>query len=192
MGIRRPTSEALAGLCESILSERRPVDTVWTQTATGDEAALEALGGASDAPDLSVLAEEIGAAVATLESLLGCSGARVRLQSLRRPMCPRFHADQVPCRLLVTLIGPGTEWIESEHAEAVVHDAAGGADGADGHIRAFATESWSLLKGGPGTAAFVVCCTGLRPWSASGCCWPWIPGPRLRAEPGRAFAATVA
>ena len=35
-----------------------------------------------------------------------------RLSTLDRAMCPRFHVDRVPCRLVTTFLGPGSQWIE--------------------------------------------------------------------------------
>ncbi|ONF44099.1 hypothetical protein BTO32_07370 [Marinobacter lutaoensis] len=35
----------------------------------------------------------------------------VRLHVVDRPLCPRFHTDRVPVRLLCTYSGPGTEWL---------------------------------------------------------------------------------
>lgn len=35
----------------------------------------------------------------------------LRLCHLHAPMCPRFHVDQVPSRLIVTLAGTGTQWL---------------------------------------------------------------------------------
>lgn len=35
----------------------------------------------------------------------------LRLATLNRAMCPRFHVDHVPCRLLKTYKGIGTQWI---------------------------------------------------------------------------------
>ncbi len=37
--------------------------------------------------------------------------AGLRLKLLDRPMCPRFHVDKVPCRLVTTLHGPATQWL---------------------------------------------------------------------------------
>lgn len=34
-----------------------------------------------------------------------------RLARLNQAMCPRFHVDRVPCRLVTTYVGPGTEWL---------------------------------------------------------------------------------
>lgn len=35
----------------------------------------------------------------------------LRLHVLNKTMCPRFHVDQVPCRLITTYAGQGTEWL---------------------------------------------------------------------------------
>ena len=41
----------------------------------------------------------------------------VRLNTLTKTMCPRFHADRVMVRLLTTYGGPGTEWIPNEDVD---------------------------------------------------------------------------
>ena len=46
----------------------------------------------------------------------------IRVSHLRASMCPRFHVDMVPTRLITTLTGPGTEWIPQKY---VSHDANG-------------------------------------------------------------------
>ena len=35
----------------------------------------------------------------------------LRLISLKRAMCPHFHVDNIPCRLLTTFHGDSTEWL---------------------------------------------------------------------------------
>ncbi len=35
-----------------------------------------------------------------------------RLCVLNKAMCPRFHTDKVPCRLITTYTGKGTEWLD--------------------------------------------------------------------------------
>lgn len=37
---------------------------------------------------------------------------RFRLRVLNKTMCPRFHTDNVPCRLITTYTGKGTEWLD--------------------------------------------------------------------------------
>ena len=35
----------------------------------------------------------------------------LRLATLKDAMCPRFHVDHVPCRLVTTWCGPATQWL---------------------------------------------------------------------------------
>lgn len=47
----------------------------------------------------------------------------LRIHVLRGTMCPRFHVDRVPVRLLCTYQGRGTEWLPES---AVIRPASGG------------------------------------------------------------------
>jgi len=38
----------------------------------------------------------------------------LRLTGLDRAMCPRFHVDKVPCRLVTTYVGVATQWLEHQ------------------------------------------------------------------------------
>lgn len=40
-----------------------------------------------------------------------------RMAVLSKAMCPRFHVDRVPCRLICTYAGASTEWLPPEHVE---------------------------------------------------------------------------
>lgn len=44
--------------------------------------------------------------------LLGCPTIGLRLEPLDRAMCPGWHVDRTGIRLLCTLRGPGTEWLD--------------------------------------------------------------------------------
>lgn len=39
-----------------------------------------------------------------------------RLSTLDKAMCPRFHVDRVPCRLVTTFVGSGSQWLEHKDA----------------------------------------------------------------------------
>ena len=43
--------------------------------------------------------------------LFGRKKAGLRLTALDSAMCPRFHVDNVPCRLVTTYHGPATQWL---------------------------------------------------------------------------------
>ena len=50
-------------------------------------------------------------------SLFDLDQAGLRITTLDGPMCPRFHVDHVPCRLITTYGGRGTEWLPEEHVD---------------------------------------------------------------------------
>ncbi len=45
--------------------------------------------------------------------LLGLNEIGVRLAVLTKAMCPKFHVDRVPARLITTYHGNGTEWVDN-------------------------------------------------------------------------------
>lgn len=47
-------------------------------------------------------------------AIMGCDAVKVRLEVIRTDACRKFHADYVPARLIATLAGPGTQWIEAD------------------------------------------------------------------------------
>ena len=49
--------------------------------------------------------------------LFNLKEAGLRLRTLDRAMCPKFHVDRVPCRLISTYGGAGTEWLRHEHVD---------------------------------------------------------------------------
>ncbi len=57
------------------------------------------------------LSEDISELVDMFCSLFGLEQAGLRLTALDRAMCPRFHVDKVPCRLVTTYLGSSTQWL---------------------------------------------------------------------------------
>ncbi|GAB3467761.1 DUF1826 domain-containing protein [Azotobacter salinestris] len=118
----------------------RPVERFAALLARGAPLALSLvleLDHPEAEPDLSRLAEEhVGAEgraefiadVAWLVSAFAClvDARRVglRLRSLETAMCPRFHVDRVPLRLVTTYYGAGSQWLlEGAMARARLGDA---------------------------------------------------------------------
>ena len=50
--------------------------------------------------------------VSAYACLLGAKRIGLRLRALDKAMCPRFHADHVPVRLITTYAGIGSQWLE--------------------------------------------------------------------------------
>ncbi|MGX9416747.1 DUF1826 domain-containing protein [Vibrio sp. WJH972] len=57
------------------------------------------------------LSEDIALIVDMFCCLFDLKEAGVRLTTLDRPMCPKFHVDQIPCRLVTTYAGTATQWL---------------------------------------------------------------------------------
>lgn len=49
-----------------------------------------------------------------LTCLFDCQSVGLRLVPLQKAMCPKFHVDNVPVRLVNTYLGSGTEWLPLE------------------------------------------------------------------------------
>ncbi|MBU2878380.1 DUF1826 domain-containing protein [Aliiglaciecola lipolytica] len=79
----------------------------------------------------------------------------LRLRLIDSPMCPRFHVDRVPCRLVTTFAGPGTQWLEHNKVERdkLGHGSKGLEDEVSGlfrhqaDIQTIETGDVALLKG---------------------------------------------
>ena len=123
----------------------------WVQTTRDHRVAEQTLADKLDRRVLPGLSGEIAAAVETLTDLLGCAAVGIRAQRLCGPMCPRFHVDQVPCRMLITVVGETTEWIAQDEVDWVrFEEPRLGAIPVtrSGAIRRMRAGTWSLLKGG--------------------------------------------
>ena len=57
------------------------------------------------------LIEDIHKLVNMFCDLFDLTRVGLRLTSLKHAMCPRFHVDNVPCRLITTYQGIATEWL---------------------------------------------------------------------------------
>ena len=82
--------------------------------------------------------------VSAYTCLVGARRVGLRLRVLQSAMCPRFHVDNVPLRLLTTYVGPGSEWLEEGAIERVgLHLAAAPVD----NIRVLQAGEVAVVKG---------------------------------------------
>ncbi|KAI3485015.1 hypothetical protein L1887_51790 [Cichorium endivia] len=87
---------------------------------------------------------DLGWLVGAYACLLDARSVGLRLRVLESAMCPRFHVDQVPLRLISTYAGPASEWLE----EGVVNRRRLAQEEVDPvHIRQLACGDVALLKG---------------------------------------------
>ncbi len=74
------------------------------------QAAEQSVAGVLPLP-VEALAKDIAEVVEMFCCLFELERVGLRLAILDRAMCPRFHVDNVPCRLLTTYQGPATQWL---------------------------------------------------------------------------------
>ncbi|WP_024604110.1 MULTISPECIES: DUF1826 domain-containing protein [unclassified Pseudoalteromonas] len=61
--------------------------------------------------EVNTLCEDIALLVEMFCCLFDLKRAGLRLKILDKPMCPRFHVDKIPCRLVTTYQGVATQWL---------------------------------------------------------------------------------
>ena len=75
------------------------------------QSAFTAMRDALGDPRQIELCQNIGELVAIFCRLFEVRYVGLRLTALDRAMCPKFHVDHVPCRLITTFQGAATEWL---------------------------------------------------------------------------------
>ena len=61
--------------------------------------------------ETDALCKDIALLVEMFCCLFDLKHAGLRLKILDKPMCPRFHVDKIPCRLVTTYQGVATQWL---------------------------------------------------------------------------------
>lgn len=82
-----------------------------TAITTSPEEALANLSDELGSEQYRPLAEDMAELINIFCCLFEIKRAGVRLAALDKAMCPKFHVDRVPCRLITTYQGIATEWL---------------------------------------------------------------------------------
>ena len=61
--------------------------------------------------------QEVELLVDMFACLFDAEEVGLRLTPLSKAMCPRFHVDNIPCRLITTYAGLGTEWLLEDNLD---------------------------------------------------------------------------
>ena len=106
---QRSLSEQLSDAAAQVLSDRPDVQLSLVVTPEKTAASLaDVLDASEHSP---VLHDDVARLVDMFCCLFDQREVGLRLTGLTRAMCPRFHVDRVPCRLVTTYQGIGTEWL---------------------------------------------------------------------------------
>jgi len=99
---------------------------------------------------LPALAADIAFWAEVLGELTGCDLVGVRLERVTAAMCPRFHTDKVPLRVVSAFAGAGTEFVGTQDVDRGWLGHTGGAAGLlvpTEKVRRAASGDVVLLKG---------------------------------------------
>ena len=106
---KRQLTNPLAQAAKTILAERPKLKTAMIVSPQHTiEALKDALG---NTPSVTLLSEDIAQLVEMFCCLFDLEDVGLRLTALDSAMCPSFHVDKVPCRLVTTYHGVASEWI---------------------------------------------------------------------------------
>ena len=105
--------------------------------------------------NISPLLQDITMLVDMFCFLFDLEEAGLRLTVLQEAMCPRFHVDRVPCRLITTYRGIATQWLPQDRVDRSklgsgnqgLPDTASGIYQNPQHIESLNTGDVALLKG---------------------------------------------
>ncbi|MEM7465590.1 MAG: DUF1826 domain-containing protein [Pseudomonadota bacterium] len=82
-----------------------------TELLVSPEKALSNIRRSFGSWDYEPLCEDIAEIVDMFCCLFDIERTGLRLRNLNAAMCPRFHTDKVPCRLVSTYSGVATDWL---------------------------------------------------------------------------------
>ncbi|TQV70583.1 DUF1826 domain-containing protein [Exilibacterium tricleocarpae] len=149
---QRELSAVLKGSVSDFVASNRTFQTAMTVTPQGVCSSIGDLFGSVGQSELS---EDIAELVDMFCCLFELQRAGLRLTVLDRAMCPRFHVDRVPCRLVTTYQGVATQWLPHQAVDRAKLGVRGegGADSESGlfqsqhDIRKLSNGDVALLKG---------------------------------------------
>jgi len=123
---RRRLPPQLEDFAELVVSLKQPLADQWVIEVDEQQMPVlsDLLREAADFHGYEAFVADVAWLVAAYTCLVGARRVGLRLRVLTGPMCPRFHVDNVPLRLLTTYAGPGSEWLrEQESPRGELHTA---------------------------------------------------------------------
>ncbi len=106
---QRDLSMALQHDLAALMKSGRALRSAMTVSPQNAEAAINELLGCGN--QHHALSKDIAELVDMFCVLFDLKQTGLRLTTLDRAMCPRFHVDHVPCRLVTTYQGVATQWL---------------------------------------------------------------------------------
>ena len=108
---QRELSDELLHAVEMLVESNR---SLMASMTVSPASAVSSVRDALDSNDRCIVSKDIADLVEMYCCLFGLERAGLRLSVLNSAMCPKFHVDRVPCRLVTTYLGPGSEWLHHD------------------------------------------------------------------------------
>ena len=151
VGVLPEKFEEVISFAEKVAKNKKNLELEFSYLVNQDKALESFFSKSLDINDVALITNPIDKVSKILRKLTKCKKVNIKLTSLRSPMCPIFHVDNIPCRFLVTLYGSGTEWIPHDEVDWKIFDEKDSNKNPlkdRSKIKNFKTGEWSLLKGG--------------------------------------------
>ena len=116
--VKRPVDSVLENFVDTLLLTKNEVSFVENiKPSEFDFSHL--IKNAEHLPGYRDFCMDVGRLAVIFSDLFDLKRVGLRLRTLDKPMCPRFHVDSVTCRLVCTYGGMGTEWLEDVYVDHV-------------------------------------------------------------------------
>ena len=103
VSVKRQKFDTIKDLSSNFIKSREVLKLQWHQDLDDSKAIQEILPESVKTSFRSMLVDLILESGEMLGSLVDCKKIGVRIATLRSPMCPLFHVDNIRCRMLITL-----------------------------------------------------------------------------------------
>ena len=107
--------EAVLADVDAIMIESKRLQVKVSVTPT--DVIEELLASAYQLKEQKALCDYIKLLVDMFCTLFEIKNVGLRLAILDQAMCPKFHVDKIPCRLVTTLSGIGTQWLPEDQVD---------------------------------------------------------------------------
>ena len=151
VGVLPEKFEEVISFAKKVAKNKKNLELEFSYSVNQDKALESFFSKSLDMNEVALITNPIVEVSKILRKLTKCKKVNIKLTSLRSPMCPIFHVDYIPCTILVTLYGSGTEWIPHDEVDWKIFDEKDSNKNPlkdRSKIKNFKTGEWSLLKGG--------------------------------------------
>ena len=151
VGVLPEKFEEIISFAKKVAKNKKNLELEFSYPFNQDKELESFFSKSLDMNDVALITNPIVEVSKILRKLTKCKKVNIKLTSLRSPMCPIFHVDNIPCRFLVTLYGLGTEWITYDEVDWKIFEKKDSKEAPlkdTRRIKNFKTGEWCLLKGG--------------------------------------------